>query len=517
MLLLAHGVGASAQDAPDPGTSGSTIGVVREFTSDYVLLQQPGQAPSRYWFKSTATPTTNLAAAQSAVADAQSARSAIKVGDTIEIRWTYGAHYTIDDLKPAIIQPPAAEPATNAMPAPVATSTTQSIAASMPPDANAPTGTTGEKVNALIDNLIETGVRLLELPLFMLLGAAGILGGILALFIRRLARNRRHVRLVKRLLIAEAVLGLFLMTFIVDRKIALLQNDLNALRDRDNANAATLLETASKHQSGRQSFLFEQAEAIKSLKGPFGTASVQPIIYDAATDIVQVHINSPLTHVFLSVIDLANPAVEIKLGANLNTKTLTSDFAKQNNCTVAINGEAGVSPMPGSGLGEWRGNMMISGQPISKESPAIPRPFLSFDRQNHPTFTPAAATIRTIAPDAYNLIWGRVDALVNGQIQPTTMTDRQPRTAMGISQDGKRLYLMVVDGRQAGYSVGFTRTEVSQFLKAFGAYDAMLCDEGGSSCIYLKQFGGITNIPSDNMGQERPTYTHFGVALYGGS
>ena len=38
-------------------------------------------------------------------------------------------------------------------------------------------------------------------------------------------------------------------------------------------------------------------------------------------------------------------------------------------------------------------------------------------------------------------------------------------------------------------------------------------DEGGSSCIYLKKFGGIVNSPSDNAGEERPTYTHFGIHL----
>ena len=84
---------------------------------------------------------------------------------------------------------------------------------------------------------------------------------------------------------------------------------------------------------------------------------------------------------------------------------------------------------------------------------------------------------------------------------------------MGINADGTRLFLMVVDGRQPRSSNGFTRAEVGEFLKAFGATDGMLCDEGGSSCIYLQQFGGIANVPSDFNGEERATYTHFGVSL----
>ena len=64
--------------------------------------------------------------------------------------------------------------------------------------------------------------------------------------------------------------------------------------------------------------------------------------------------------------------------------------------------------------------------------------------------------------------------------------------------------------------MGFTRAGAGQCLKAFGTHDGMLCDEGGSSCIYLKQFGGIANIPADNHGQEKPTCTHFGVRVRGG-
>jgi hypothetical protein len=41
----------------------------------------------------------------------------------------------------------------------------------------------------------------------------------------------------------------------------------------------------------------------------------------------------------------------------------------------------------------------------------------------------------------------------------------------------------------------------------------MLCDEGGSSCMYTSQAGGVINSPCDAGGKERPTYTHFGVAL----
>jgi exopolysaccharide biosynthesis protein len=203
----------------------------------------------------------------------------------------------------------------------------------------------------------------------------------------------------------------------------------------------------------------------------------------------------------------------VKIGADFNDKTLTSAFARENQCSVAINGEAGATPSPNSGLGTWRGHMVQDGKVLLVEDSRIQRPFLAFDASNGVKFISAGAGERAVPADARNVIWGRWDVILDGAVSPTAMRDRQPRTAMAINREGTRLYLLVVDGRQPRYSTGMTRTEVGQTLQAFSADCGMLCDEGGSSCIYIKQLGGIANVPSDNQGQERPTYTHFGITL----
>lgn len=74
-----------------------------------------------------------------------------------------------------------------------------------------------------------------------------------------------------------------------------------------------------------------------------------------------------------------------------------------------------------------------------------------------------------------------------------------PRTGMGVSQDGKRLILAVVDGRQTGFSLGMTGVELGQLLIEMGAWNAMNFDSGGSSTFYLD--GAVRNRPSD--GSER--------------
>jgi hypothetical protein len=273
-----------------------------------------------------------------------------------------------------------------------------------------------------------------------------------------------------------------------------------------------VLDAVARQERKRTSFLFGLAEAEIRLAEHFGTVEVTPRVYDAATDIVQVRRADPVAHAFLAVIDLECPALEVRVDNAIQTKTLTSEFARENECTVAVNGEAGASSRPESGLGPWVGNLVCRGRAVLLED-SDQRPFLSFDRANRASYSPAAVVDRKLTPEKFNVIWGRMDSLVAGKVVTAEYRNRQPRTAMAVDRDGTRLYLLVVDGRQPDYSLGFTRAEVGEFLEAFGARDGMLCDEGGSSCFYVRDLGGIADIPSDGRGRERPTYTHFGVTL----
>ena len=74
--------------------------------------------------------------------------------------------------------------------------------------------------------------------------------------------------------------------------------------------------------------------------------------------------------------------------------------------------------------------------------------------------------------------------------------EEHPRTCMGISQDKTKVYLMVVDGRRAGYSAGATLSVLGDLFLAIGAYDAVNLDGGGSSAMVINQ--QIVNRPSDN-------------------
>jgi hypothetical protein len=82
----------------------------------------------------------------------------------------------------------------------------------------------------------------------------------------------------------------------------------------------------------------------------------------------------------------------------------------------------------------------------------------------------------------------------------TDQLARNPRTGVGQLADG-RVVMVVVDGRQPGYSVGMTNFELAQTLVRLGAVTASGLDAGGSSTMAFD--GQLLNKPSDP-GGERP-------------
>jgi hypothetical protein len=83
-----------------------------------------------------------------------------------------------------------------------------------------------------------------------------------------------------------------------------------------------------------------------------------------------------------------------------------------------------------------------------------------------------------------------------------------PRTAVGLSQDGRRLILLVADGRREGVP-GLTLPELAELMAWYGACTAVNLDGGGSSALWLGD--RIVNRPSD--GVERRVANHLGVVI----
>ena len=106
-----------------------------------------------------------------------------------------------------------------------------------------------------------------------------------------------------------------------------------------------------------------------------------------------------------------------------------------------------------------------------------------------------------IRPDILQMVTGNGVVLKNGEL-----TDRNydgynstlyPRTGIGMSQDRKTIYFIVIDKK--GNSIGANTETMCQILKHAGAWNIASMDGGGSAQMMIE--GAIVNNPAD--GKER--------------
>ena len=119
---------------------------------------------------------------------------------------------------------------------------------------------------------------------------------------------------------------------------------------------------------------------------------------------------------------------------------------------------------------------------------------------------------------------GNAMVLVGGQpTRAATDVIRHPRSAVGLTADGRTLILLAVDGRQEGHSRGVTLAELAALFKSLGADSAINLDGGGSSSMVLRDPAtgvySIANQPSDvslsrlPMRVERPVIDVVGISV----
>ncbi len=364
----------------------------------------------------------------------------------------------------------------------------------------------GDTVNILLDNLLSLTWRLLDLPFYVLLPASflfSLLVWIAFLLLMRLF----YIRLFEKK--NGWVLGLLIflgtLAVIVDRKMYVQKQQTNAMNQKYLNAFAEEGEKLGKNIGSDREKLYDQSglEGIELADWKIWEKGLH-----SGVDLLIFSKKDPNAVGYVAVVDLEYPGLQIKITPELKEKYLTTTFAYDNDCFLAINGEAGNSMLPKSGFGEWIGNWVVNGKAIKMED-SKDRPFMGFDKSNKAKYFKASIVDTTLTEDKFNTIWGRIDILVDGEILPNR---RRPyaRTIMGINEEGSKLYLMIVDGKRPEHSLGLTYEEAADVLKRLGATQAMACDQGGSSCMYVKNKGIIT-WPADSEGIERPIYTHFGI------
>lgn len=203
----------------------------------------------------------------------------------------------------------------------------------------------------------------------------------------------------------------------------------------------------------------------------------------------------------------------------------TTSFAEREGLAVCVN----ASPFREDARSDGEpmdvsGRYVYAGRPVSEtekrfpsilvyrdvDGPGAPRWSVGYDDPGAPEDTAAGG-----AGEPYYALGGFRMILRNGENRGID-GDREARTAIGTSADGRTLYLLVADGRSRRWSVGLTSRECAEWLRLLGAADGILMDGGGSATLAVRDADGrvaLANRPRDRLGiaREQVVANHFGV------
>jgi hypothetical protein len=221
-------------------------------------------------------------------------------------------------------------------------------------------------------------------------------------------------------------------------------------------------------------------------------------------------------------VDLASPDLRIVVrggggdaaGPALSTKV--SSFVRDNGLL------AGVNALPFDPVSGTEGEPRINIGIVVSDGAALSPPHPGYDALVWYADGGAPAIVsQAELPDAAiaNAVGGFQRILASGEVTGRALrgTDRHPRSAAGISADGRFLYLLVIDGRRPG-SVGSTEAETARALRALGAVEGINFDGGGSTSLVLRYPDGRVrpvNTPIHDLipGRERAVAGCLGVGI----
>lgn len=219
-------------------------------------------------------------------------------------------------------------------------------------------------------------------------------------------------------------------------------------------------------------------------------------------------------------VDLQTPGLQFlvtpgdpKADLPLKART-TSQFLAEFGAQVAVNGD-GFTPWHSNGLLDYYPH---PGDPVTPNGAAASQGVVYATGKESTLYISAENAVSFTAPEGriYNAISGDRMLVVNGV--PTDGLDdgtTAPRTAIGLDSGGKKLIIVVIDGRQPLYSQGATLAELAEIMIYYGAETAMNLDGGGSSTLVVQGPHGprVLNSPIDLHipGRERAVGNHLGI------
>lgn len=232
--------------------------------------------------------------------------------------------------------------------------------------------------------------------------------------------------------------------------------------------------------------------------------------------------NLTTSRAYIARIDLKAPGISFLTtpgSGTLNTTSETiSTFATRHKVRLAINAnffapccDTFAEPKTVIGLLVSQGKVVapLSTDPLNSEA------VLAITRHNEAVIAESAAidlaTVYTAVAGSAIIVQDGQDVSASSPNEGDPL-DPNPRTVVGVSPDGRFLYLAVIDGRVAGYSLGTTNAQSAALMLALGCASALNLDGGGSTEMVRADVIGqpyIVNNPSG--GAERFDAAALGV------
>lgn len=234
----------------------------------------------------------------------------------------------------------------------------------------------------------------------------------------------------------------------------------------------------------------------------YTTNGDQVLVIDAANDLLIVKV---VGEGYVGRLAIIKTPSKVKLGVSklLGTYGQTvQKIAEDNNAVLAVNASGFTDDERKGNGGEVVGLLIASGKLLHApvHSPYLTIGFSMDDRLNigisndKLTYRDAVEFVPALIVNGEAVIKDK--KLVNGSMG----FGMQPRTVIGQAIDGT-VFLLAVDGRQVGYSLGCTVVECADILMGYGAYQAANLD-GGSSTVMVYR-GEVITKPANGIAYGR--------------
>ncbi len=238
----------------------------------------------------------------------------------------------------------------------------------------------------------------------------------------------------------------------------------------------------------------------------------------------------PPMRLFIAEVDLTNPHVHVRVapggpdpdgpGKWQTTLVRPTKIADRERFDLVVNGDFFAArktndmalPLPKPGAERWA---TVAGPAVTDGKAwaiaPVKRPCLVVHRDKKVDIE----MLDRAMPDDWEVIAGNIILVKDGVVVPRPSKIRNPRTAVGLDAKGRKLIILVIDGRKPGVSIGTSDADTGAEMLRLGCRQAVNLDGGGSTVMAVRDPATdqmrILNTPSD--GHERPVGDVLGISV----